>query len=172
MNSDTEHRKLAAIMFTDMVGDSALAQRNEALALELLEEHRRLLRPIFPQFNGREVETAGDAFLVEFASALEATKCAVEIQRVLSERNQGQSAERHIRLRIGIHVGDVVHKDGKVMGDAVNIAARIEPLAQAGGICVNRDVAVRVLPKDFLADVDPLRCFEQEAQTRAARNRL
>src|SRR6266404_4036359 len=140
----TEHRKLAAIMFTDMVGYSALAQRNEALALELLEEHRRLLRPIFPQFHGREVETAGDAFLVEFASALEATKCAVEIQRVLSERNQLASAERQIRLRIGIHVGDVVHKDGKVMGDAVNIAARIEPLAPAGGICVSEDVARQI----------------------------
>src|SRR5262245_45308841 len=137
---DKEYRKLTAIMFTDMVGYSALAQRNEALALELLEEHRCLLRPIFPQFNGREVETAGDAFLVEFASALEAARCAVEIQRFLSERNQVQPAERHIRLRIGIHVGDVVHKDGKVMGDAVNIAARIEPLADQGGICVTRAV--------------------------------
>src|SRR5947207_9229187 len=104
----TEQRKLAAIMFTDMVGYSSLAQRNEALALELLEEHRRLLRPIFPKFNGREVETAGDAFLVEFASALEATKCAVQIQRTVSERNQLEPSERLIRLRIGIHVGDVV----------------------------------------------------------------
>src|SRR5207244_13298571 len=111
MSADTEQRKLAAIMFTDMVGYSALAQCNEALALELLEEHRRLLRPIFPQFNGHEIETAGDAFLAEFASALEATKCAVEIQRALSERNQLETAERHIRLRIGVHVGDVVHKE-------------------------------------------------------------
>src|SRR5438105_4295062 len=136
-DSITKRRKLAAIMFTDMVGYSSLVQRNEALALELLEEHRRLLRPIFPQFNGREIETAGDAFLVEFASALEATKCAVEIQRALSERNQFETAERHIRLRIGIHVGDVVHKEGQVMGDAVNIAARIEPLAEPGGICLS-----------------------------------
>jgi class 3 adenylate cyclase len=87
MSAGAEQRKLAAIFFTDMVGYSALAQRNEPLALELLEEHRRLLRPIFPQFNGRE-ETAGDVFLVEFASALEARPCAVEIQRVLSERKQ------------------------------------------------------------------------------------
>jgi len=72
MSNDIEHRKLAAIMFTDMVGYSALAQRNEKLALELLEEHRRLLRDLFPKFNGREVETTGDGFLVEFASALEA----------------------------------------------------------------------------------------------------
>ena len=144
---NTEQRKLTAIMFTDMVGYSALAQRNEALALELLEEHRRLLRPVFPRHNGREVETAGDAFLVEFGSALEAVRCAVEIQEQLAERNGITPPERAIRLRIGIHVGDVVHKDGKVMGDAVNIAARIEPLAAAGGICVSEDVERQVRNK-------------------------
>src|SRR5438552_16022455 len=118
MSAGAEQRKLAGIMFTDRVGYSALAQRNEALALELLEEHRRLLRPIFLQFNGHEIETAGDAFLVEFASALEAVRCAVEIQRVLSQRNQLELAERHIRLRIGVYVGGVVHKEGQVVGDA------------------------------------------------------
>jgi TolB-like protein len=84
---------------------------------------------------------------VEFASALEATRCAVEIQRTLSERNQVQPAQRDIRLRIGIHIGEVVHKNGKVMGDAVNIAARLEPLAPAGGICVSNAVFEQVRNK-------------------------
>jgi len=140
MTSATEQRKLAAIMFTDMVGYSALSQRDDKLALELLEEHRRLLREIFPRFHGTEIKTIGDAFLVEFNSALEAAQCAIEIQRALGHRNHDVPAERHIELKIGIHIGDVVHRDGDVYGDGVNIASRIEQLAGAGGICVSMDV--------------------------------
>src|ERR1700751_3896763 len=136
----TEERKLAAIMFTDMVGYSALAQRDDKVALELLEEHRRLLREIFPQFHGTEIKTIGDAFLVEFGSALEAAQCAIEIQRTLAKRNHDVTADRRIDLKIGIHIGDVVHRDGDVYGDGVNIASRIEQLAGAGGICVSMDV--------------------------------
>src|SRR6476659_6551067 len=139
MSAD-EQRKLAAIMFTDMVGYSALSQRDEKLAQELLEEHRRLLREIFPRFNGVEIKTIGDAFLVEFGSALEAAKCAIEIQRVLSKRNLDVASDRRIELKIGIHIGDIVHREGDVYGDGVNIASRIEPLAGAGGICVSMDV--------------------------------
>src|ERR1017187_272462 len=140
MSAPTETRKLAAIMFTDMVGYSALSQRNEKLAQELLEEHRALLRTLFPRFNGNEIKTIGDAFLVEFHSALEAAQCAIEIQRALAKRNHDVPNDRRVEIKIGIHIGDVVHRDGDVYGDGVNIAARIEPLAGPGGICVSMDV--------------------------------
>jgi adenylate cyclase len=140
MSVNTEQRKLAAIMFTDMVGYSALAQRDDQLALELLEEHRELLRKIFAEFNGTEIKTIGDGFLIEFNSALEAAQCAIAIQRALAKRNADSPAERQIQVRIGVHIGDVIHRGGDVYGDGVNIASRIEQLAGAGGICVSMDV--------------------------------
>jgi TolB-like protein/class 3 adenylate cyclase/Tfp pilus assembly protein PilF len=141
-------RRLAAIMFTDIAGYSALSQKNEALALELLEEHRKLLRPFFAKHEGKEIETAGDSFFVEFNSAVEAANCAVEIQSALHERNSTQPAGRHILVRIGIHIGDVVHMDDNhVHGDGVNIAARVQPLAKPGHICVTEDVARQIRNK-------------------------
>jgi serine/threonine protein kinase len=147
--SEQEHekRKLAAIMFTDMVGYSALTQKNEALALKLLQEQRRLLRAIFPKYAGRRIETVGDAFFVEFASALQAARCAIEIQKNLHERNASASEEKQIKIRIGLHLGDVVHLGKHVHGDGVNIAARIEPLAESGGICISEDVARQIQNK-------------------------
>jgi adenylate cyclase len=144
VSTSAEQRRLAAIMFTDMVGYTALSQRNEALALELLEEHRRILRSIFPRFNGTEIKTIGDAFLVEFGSALEAAQCAIEIQRTLAKRNADIVPDRRIELKIGVHIGDVVHRGGDVYGDGVNIASRIEPVAGPGGICVSMDVERQV----------------------------
>jgi adenylate cyclase len=143
-------RRLSAIMFTDMVGYSALTQKNEALALDLLEEHRKIVRPFFEKHGGREIETAGDSFFAEFTSAVEATNCAIEIQTTLNERNKTEPAERRILLRIGLHIGDVVFVDQQVHGDGVNIAARMEPLAQPGGICISEDVARQIRNKiDF-----------------------
>ncbi|PYJ24762.1 MAG: hypothetical protein DME91_07435, partial [Verrucomicrobia bacterium] len=136
----TEHRKLAAIMFTDMVGYSALAQRNEARALALLEEHRRLLRSIFPKHQGHEIKTIGDGFLVEFSSALAAVQCGIEIQEAIAKRNFVNARHEIFQVRIGIHAGDVVRRDDDVIGDGVNVAARIEPLAGAGGICISQQV--------------------------------
>ena len=144
-------RRLSAIMFTDMVGYSALTQKNEALALELLEEHRKILRPFFPKHNGREIETAGDSFFVEFQSAVEATNCAIEIQEALYERNKHEAESRQIRLRIGLHIGDVVYTEDHVHGDGVNIAARLEPLAVPGGICISEDVARQIRNKVLYA---------------------
>ena len=113
----TEYRKLAAIMFTDMVGYSALAQRNEGLALELLQEHRRLLRSIFPKHRGSEIKTIGDGFLVEFSSALAAVECGIEIQKAIAKRNSVDPPQGCFPVRIGIHLGDVVHSDDDVVGD-------------------------------------------------------
>ena len=140
-------RRLAAIMFTDMVGFTALTQRNEALALELLEEQRSLVRRHLASFRGREVETSGDSFLLEFPSALDAVRCALEIQSELKAANSKVSTDKHILLRIGIHLGDVLHTGTKVAGDAVNIASRIEPLAPAGGVCITAQVHASVLHK-------------------------
>src|SRR5262249_33768587 len=136
----SEQRKLAAIMFTDMVGYSALAQKNEAVALKLLEEHRQLLRPLFRKYEGREIKTIGDAFLVEFTSALEAVRCAVEIQEILENHNASSDRSVKIQVRIGLHLGDVVYRENDVFGDGVNIASRIEPLAMPGGICLSQQV--------------------------------
>ncbi len=127
-------------MFTDMVGYTALSQKNEAYSLQLLEEHRRLVRPFFPKHNGREIKTIGDAFLVEFASALEALRCAFDIHQLLNELNVNRHPEKRILLRIGIHLGDVVHSENDVHGDAVNVASRIEPLASPGGISITGQV--------------------------------
>ncbi|OLB71497.1 hypothetical protein AUI06_03400 [archaeon 13_2_20CM_2_52_21] len=133
-------RRLAAIMFTDMVDYTTMSEINEALALTLLEEHRGLLRPVFVRHGGREVKTIGDGFLVEFPSALEAVRCALEIQQLMYKRNQSVPSERKIQLRVAVHLGDVEHRNGDVYGDAVNIASRIQSLADPGGICITQQV--------------------------------
>jgi adenylate cyclase len=142
-----ERRRLAAIMFTDMVGYSARAQADEAAALALLDRHNRLLRPIFLKFHGREVKTVGDAFVVAFESALEATRCALDVQRMLHYYNLRASDPWKILIRIGIHVGDVVETDGDVLGDSVNLAARIVTLAGPEGICLTQQVYDQVANK-------------------------
>jgi class 3 adenylate cyclase len=145
--SGSEEGKLAAIMFTDMVGYSALTQRDEGLALELLEEHRAFLRPAFLKHQGLEIKTIGDGFLVEFASAVAAVNCAVELQEALAQRNLRAPANRQLQVRIGIHLGDVVRRGDDIVGDGVNIAARVEPLAESGGIAITQQVFDQVYNK-------------------------
>ena len=127
-------------MFTDMVDYTSMSEKNEELALTLLEDHRQLLRPVFARHGGREVKTVGDGFLVEFPSALEAVRCALEIQQLMYRRNQGVTSEKKISLRVAVHLGDVEHRDGDVYGDAVNIASRIQSLTDPGGICITQQV--------------------------------
>lgn len=127
-------------MFTDIVGYTRMAQADESLALKLLEDHRRIVRPLLEKHNGTEVKTMGDAFLVEFRSALGAVLCAVEIQRKMAERNSRAEEGERMQVRIGVHLGDVVHGSGDVFGDAVNVASRIEPQAEPGGVCISQQV--------------------------------
>lgn len=132
-------------MFTDIVGYTAITQRDERLALSLLEKHRELIRPVVSRYGGREVKTMGDAFLIEFQSALTATECAMEIQESLGDYNK--SASQKLNVKIGIHVGDVVHSGQDVFGDAVNIASRIQSLAEGGGVCISEQVYAQVRNK-------------------------
>jgi adenylate cyclase len=133
-------------MFTDTVGFTASTQMNEARTLDLLRQQTEVLRPIVALHQGREIKSTGDGFLVEFDSALKAVQCAVNIQRRLYERNS-EGGLAPIRIRIGVHLGDVVQNGSDILGDAVNIAARIEPLAEPGGVCVSGAVYEQVRTK-------------------------
>jgi adenylate cyclase len=139
-------RRLAAVMFTDTVGFTASTQANEGRTLELLRQQAELLRPLLALHQGREIKSTGDGFLVEFDSALKAVQCAVNIQRRIHERNS-EDGQAPIRVRIGVHLGDVVQSGADILGDAVNIAARIEPLADPGGVCVSGAVYEQVRTK-------------------------
>lgn len=133
-------------MFTDTVGYTASTQANEGRTLDLLRQQVELVRPLLAVHQGREVKSTGDGFLVAFDSALKATQCAVSIQRRIHERNM-EGGLAPIRIRIGIHLGDVVQSGTDILGDAVNIAARIESIAEPGGISVSGAVHEQIRNK-------------------------
>jgi TolB-like protein/class 3 adenylate cyclase/Flp pilus assembly protein TadD len=137
----TESRKLAAILVTDIVGYSRLAGADEDRILARLRTLRSdLIEPTISVHRGRVVKGTGDGFIVEFRSVVDAVRCAIELQHGLMERNAGLPPERRIEFRVGIHLGDVVEEsDGDLMGDGVNIAARLEGIAKPGAICLSED---------------------------------
>lgn len=134
-------------MFTDIVGFTALAQRDEAKALAILAEQRRLVKPLVDEHRGHVVKTLGDGFLIEFGSAVDGARCAIAIQEAMRRREQEASPEDRFRLRVGLHVGDIVLEQGDVLGDGVNVASRVEACAPPGGICMTEDVARQVRNK-------------------------
>ena len=134
-------------MFTDLVGFTALGQKDESLALSVLEEEGKLLRPMFKRHGGREIKAIGDGFLVEFSSALNAVKCAYDVQKTTHDLNNSRPEARRVQLRIGVHLGDIVESRGDISGDTVNVASRIESLADSGGVCLTRQVYDQVQNK-------------------------
>jgi adenylate cyclase len=137
----SETRKMAAILVSDVVGYSRLAGADEERALARLRALRSdLIDPTIAVHRGRVVTRTGDGAIVEFRSVVDAVRCAIEVQHGMIERNAGLPAERRIEFRIGIHLGDVVEEsDGDLMGDDVNIAARLKGIAEPGGVCLSED---------------------------------
>jgi class 3 adenylate cyclase len=140
MEAPPLERRLAAILAADVEGYSRLMHGDEDATLTALSAHRAVVDQLIAQHKGRIANTAGDSVLAEFASVLDAVRCAVTIQEALAGANEGELEARRMRFRIGINVGDVMVKDGDIFGDGVNVAARLEGLVRGGEICVSRGV--------------------------------
>jgi adenylate cyclase len=147
MEAPPLERKLVAILAADVEGYSRLMSADEEATLATLSAHRAITDALIARHGGRICGTAGDSVLAEFASVFAAVQCAVEIQRDLGDANAALAPERRMWFRIGINVGDVMLKDGDIFGDGVNIAARLEGLAEPGGICISRGVRDHVRRK-------------------------
>ena len=171
----TETRKLAAILAADIVGFSRLASVDEERTLARLRALRSdLIDPTIAVHNGRVVKRTGDGAIVEFRSVVDAVRCAIEVQNAMVERNSGVPEDQRIMFRMGVHLGDVVEEDdGDLMGDGVNIAARLEGIANPGAICMSEDayrqvkarldVAVADLGAQNLKNIaDPVRAYSVE----------
>lgn len=135
-----QRRRLCAVMFTDIKGFTAIMESDEETAIGLVKAQREIIRRQIALHEGEERETIGDAFLVIFDSAVNAVQCAIAIQRDIWEYNQTREKEKQVWVRIGLHLGDIVIEEGSVYGEGVNLAARVQPLAEPGGICVTRQL--------------------------------
>src|SRR3984893_10398314 len=151
LSSERVDRRLAAVLAADVAGYSRLMGLNEERTLANLKSFRKtLVDPTIAAHRGRIVKTTGDGMLVEFASAVDAARCAVEVQRGIAAQNADVPQDVRIEFRIGIHVGDIIFDDNDIFGDGVNIAARLEGIAEPGGICISDDAQRQVRGKvDF-----------------------
>jgi TolB-like protein/class 3 adenylate cyclase/tetratricopeptide (TPR) repeat protein len=140
-------RRLAAILAADIAGYSALMGSDEARTVSDLKGHQAVLLPMVGEFGGRVIDTAGDGILAEFPSVLSAVECAVAIQRKMVERNAAVEPQRCMEFRIGINLGDVIYDNDRIFGDGVNVAARLEGIAEPGGICVSAKVHEEIRAK-------------------------
>jgi class 3 adenylate cyclase len=144
----SENRRLAAIMFTDIVGFSRQMGANEARTLRLLEVHNQIIQQAVSEHHGTVIKTVGDAFLVDIPSVVHAVQCAQAVQAQFQAHNAERESTEQIHVRIGVHLGDVVQHEGDVFGDGVNIAKRLQELAEPDTICLSdvvyRDVAQKV----------------------------
>jgi adenylate cyclase len=148
MDEDTPiPRRLAAILAADIAGYSRLMHADEPATVRDLKAHQSVILPLIGRHGGRIIDTAGDGILAEFPSVIGATECAVEIQTLMAERNEGVAESRRMRFRIGINLGDVIHDETRIYGDGINIAARLEALAQPGGVLVSNTVYDQVRGK-------------------------
>ena len=166
MSSEGPDRRLAAILSADVVGYSRLMAEDEAATIRTLTEYREELARLVRQHRGRVVDQTGDNALAEFPSALDAVSSAIEIQQAVSSRNADLSPERCMQFRIGVHLGDVVVQGEQIYGDGINIAARLEGLADAGGICISDMIYKQVRSKLDLGYED---LGEQEVKNILAR---
>jgi class 3 adenylate cyclase/pimeloyl-ACP methyl ester carboxylesterase len=147
-------RRLAAILAADIAGYSRLMGEDEAITVRDLKGHQAVILPLVGRYGGRIIDTAGDGILAEFPSVINATECAVEIQTIMATRNEGVLESRRMQFRIGINLGDVIHDESRIYGDGINVAARLEGIAEPGGICISRQVfdqVSRSLKADFQA---------------------
>ena len=144
----TATRRLAAILAADVAGYSRLMGADEEGTHERLRAHlRELVDPKIKEHHGRTVKHTGDGMLAEFASVVDAVRCAAEVQRTMADRNAKTAEDRRITFRIGVNLGDVIAEDDDIYGDGVNIAARLEGLAEPGGICISRVVRDQIRDK-------------------------
>ena len=148
------NRRLAAILAADISGYSRLMGEDEAATVRDLKAHQAVVLPLVGRYGGRIIDTAGDGILAEFPSVINATECAVALQTIMAVRNEAVPESRRMQFRIGINLGDVIHDETRIYGDGINVAARLEGIAEPGGICISRQVfdqVSRVLKADFQA---------------------